>query len=85
MATIDLSHRIRVSSSLSASGTGSTVVVADESKAIFAGDGAKGRAIEGPRSGSPTRFELSGTVLVVVESADGGEKVTRVVRSKLAS
>lgn len=84
MATIDLSHRIHVSSSISAAGAAWTVVVADEREAIFTGEGARGRAIESALR-LAEELRMSGTVLVVVQSADGSETVTRVVRSSLAS
>jgi hypothetical protein len=78
------SHRILVSSSKSPSGIAWTVFLAGESQAIFTGDGAKGRAIEAAlRRAEELRWSAS--VLVVVESPNGEESATRVVRSKLAS
>jgi hypothetical protein len=84
MAAIDLSHRIHVSSSNSASGGVWTVFVADESHSSFEGDGAKGRAIESALQLAEV-LRLSGTVLIVVETVDRKETVTSVARSKLAS
>lgn len=84
MATIGHSHRIRVSSSLSVSGTAWTVFVAGKRDAIFTGAGAKGRAVDcALRRAEDLR--MSGPALVVIEPAGGGEPVSQVVGSRLAS
>jgi len=84
MATIVRSHRIRVASALSVSGTAWTVFVAGKRDAIFTGDGAKGRAVEcALRRAEDLR--MSGPALVVIEPAGGAEHVSQVVASRLAS
>ena len=87
MAAIRRSHRIRVSSSSSASGTAWTVFVAGMRDAIFTGDAARGRAIEcALRRAEDLR--ASGPALVVVEPVVGGAHETRearVLESRLAS
>jgi hypothetical protein len=80
----DLSHRIRVSSSLSASGVVWTVSSDGDDHSVFAGAGARGRAVESALR-LAEGLRLGGTVLVMVDPTDTGEKVTRVVRSRLAS
>lgn len=92
MATIVRSHRIRVTSSRSASGTAWTVFVAGMRDAIFTGDGAKGRAVEcALRRADDLR--TSGTplvaVAVVVEPTEADVQVSRrsprMIESRLAS
>ena len=77
MATMDLTHRISVSSSRSVSGKAWTVFVAGESQAIFTGEGAKGRAIERALRAAED-LRASGAVLLVVEPEGGAQSVTRI-------
>jgi hypothetical protein len=72
MATINLFHRISVSSSRSASGRVWTVFVADKSHAIFSGERAMERAIDSALW-LAEELRRNGTVQVVVDPADGGE------------
>jgi hypothetical protein len=84
MNPIDRSHQIRVTSSASPSGTAWTVLVTGESHAVFTGGAARPRAVEyALRLAEDLR--TTGAVLVVVDSSDGGDKTTRVVRNRLAS
>jgi hypothetical protein len=84
MKTRNRSLEIRVASATSPAGTTWCVDVADESQAVFTGDGAKGRAIEAAlRLAEDLR--TSGPVLVVVGPSDGSERVSRVLRGRLAS
>lgn len=70
MATRNLSHRIRVSSSISASGRTWTVFVADDRHAIFTGARAKERAVDAAlRLAEDLR--MHGAVVVVVDPVDG--------------
>jgi hypothetical protein len=84
MATIDLTHRIGVSSSSCGSDRTWNVFVAGERQAAFTGKDAKGRAIESALS-LAEELRLDGSVLVIVEPTEPGSAVTRVVRSRLAS
>lgn len=84
MATRNVSYRLRVSSSLSASGSAWTVFAADDRHAIFTGVHAKERAVDAALW-LAEELRMHGTVVVVVDPADGGESMTRVVRSGLAS
>ena len=84
MATVNRSHRVRVSPSLSVSGTTWTVFVAGRRDAIFTGDGAKGRAVECALRRAEA-LRMSGPTHVVVEPAGGGEIASRIVESRLAS
>ena len=72
MATIARSHRIRVSSSRSVSGTAWTVFVAGKRNAIFTGDGAKDRAVDCALRRAQALW-TSGPTHVVVEPAPGRE------------
>jgi hypothetical protein len=84
MATIARSHRIRVSSSLSVSGMAWTVFVAGKRDAIFTGDGAKERAVDCALRRAEA-LRMSGPAHVAIEPACGGETVSHVVESRLAS
>jgi hypothetical protein len=86
MATLDTSHRIYVASSASASGSGVvwSVWADEEEHAVFAGNSARSRALESALR-LAEELRLTGAVLVVIEPEDGGENVTRVLRSRLAS
>jgi hypothetical protein len=84
MATINRSHRIRVSSSRSVSGTAWTVFVAGKRDAIFTGDGAKGRALDCALRRAEV-LRMSGPTHVVVEPAGVGEIASHVMESRLAS
>ena len=79
MATINLPHRISVSSSLSASGRIWPVFVSSRSHAIFTGDRAKERAIDSALW-LAEELRRNGSVQVVVDPADGGQNVTGVGR-----
>jgi hypothetical protein len=87
MATIIRSHRIRVSSSLSASGTAWTVYVGGMRDAIFTGVRAKGRALDcALRRAEDLR--TTGPAVVVVEPDDSDvqeSRAPRMVESRLAS
>ena len=89
MATIVRSHRIRVSSSRSSSGTAWTVFVAGMRDAIFTGDGAKGRAVEcALRRADDLRMSGTAVVGVVVEPTDAevhASRSPRMIESRLAS
>jgi len=76
------SHRIRISSSPSASGLAWNVFVEDENTAVFAGENGKGRALEYALRHAET-LRTTGGVLLLVDN--GADSTTRVVRSKLAS
>ena len=84
MATIGRSHRIRVSCSLSPSGTAWTVYVDGRRDAIFTGASARGRAVECALRRAEA-LRMSGPALVVVEPVGGGQDVSHVVQSQLAS
>jgi len=84
MATIVRSHRIRVSSSLSVSGMAWTVFVAGTRDAIFTGAGAKERAVDCALRRAEA-LRTSGPTHLVVEPVRGGETVSHVVESRLAS
>jgi hypothetical protein len=84
MATIDRSHRIRVSSSLSSSGTAWTVFVAGRRDAIFTGKGGKTRAVECALRRAEA-LRMTGPALVTIEPGRGGEDVSHVVGSQIAS
>lgn len=84
MATIDRSHRIRVSCSPSPSGTAWTVFVGGRRDAIFTGASARGRAVECALRRAEA-LRMSGPALVVVEPVGGGQDVSHVVQSQLAS
>ena len=84
MATIDRSHRIRVSSSLSPSGTAWTVFVGGRRDAIFTGDSAKGRAVDCALRRAEA-LRTTGPALVTIEPVDSGQGVSHVVQSQLAS
>ena len=84
MKTMDLSQRVRVVPTTSASGVAWSVCVDDECLALHSGEGAKGRALEWAlRLAEDLR--KNGAVLVEVAADAGAEKLTRVVRSRLAS
>lgn len=76
MATIALSHRISVSSSISASGRVWTVFVAGQSRAVFTGDRAKERALDAALWLAED-LRRNGAVQVVVDPPDDGARVNR--------
>lgn len=84
MATIARSHRIRVSSSRSISGTAWTVFVAGRRDAIFTGDAAKERAVDRALRRAEA-LRMSGPTHLVVEPAGVGEITSHVMESRLAS
>ncbi len=84
MATVARSHRIRVSSSLSTSGTAWTVFVAGKRDAIFTGAGAKDRAVDCALRRAEALW-TSGPTHVVVEPPRDAEIASHVVERRLAS